>query len=172
MLTLGNDRPEWAMLQEEGLACFGALAPALAAKQSYVQVACPAGGNLQLTVENVLITNDNAAVQTVRFGITTPSSRANAISVTRDSRRNPGLAQSNVNGAITTFGSDLVADGIGGSALNQPFGDLPVSGQFNLNIPFVVGPGDAFTVWGNSVNQSVLASLFWRERAREPTEIK
>lgn len=168
------DAPSYSWQKNELLMVAGVTTGAAIGKQAYIQVGNQPGSQQLIEIEQILISNLSAGLQNYVFGQTTISTAAVQRVSSRDSRINPGLGNVQTGPGRFTSGSDSVADGVAGlaGAFNIPNIGLLANTSQVVAVPFVLGPGDAFTIANNALNAAVTAAIFWRARPAAEGELQ
>jgi hypothetical protein len=171
VMVLISDAPDLAFIKQEQLMVVGVNSTGAAiGKQAYYQLANPVNSGLLITVEAFLIENATGLAQDYAYGVTTISTRAALAVSPRDSRVNTGLGNVQFGPGRFTLGSDAVLDGVAGIAnrIGQVF--LLSQTSIFLPVPYVLNPGDAFTVTPNGTNIIAAGTIFYRARPASTDE--
>lgn len=142
---------------------------AVAGNNSTIRFRNPGGSTVVAVIERLLVgmtaadqpTLGNAAISTDLATVVIPAVRSNLDA--RSSPTNPTVVISKSSPGAGVF-----------SGLMQVFFGANGQADFvideNTELPLL--PGDAYQIVSNIVNQSLIVSAFWRERAMEESELK
>lgn len=170
------NKPEFSWLRRETLWGAGLFAPAVVGETSLVTLGGRTNAQRAVigTVEYVIITNQNAAVTSFRYGLIDQAHQGSAASTSDGSPRDDRQAAQTKSFFGVGIGSNA---GVITTFTNSQFVLLPASTSLYIPGPFILTLGNSaapaqctFAVWGTALNQSVQASFQWRERAMLVTE--
>ncbi len=159
-LTLENDRPEWGYLKGELLASAYVFRGAVAGQTSMAQLYLPATSNSILVVEKMMFHGTQDMRWARGVGISAGlAGWAAQNTATRDFRwpaqRTQGIIEINANAVAPSVNHTL-----GISTIAQV-----------IDVAIVITPGTSLVLFTGAVNNSVNATLMWRERVALPGEL-
>lgn len=172
MLALEVDRPEWKFLGNEKLCIAPFLPAAVASNIGQGSIFNPDGSNVLCIIEDWVWTVQSTSTFTVEVRVDTSeitgTLRSGQLRDGRWGAPNTVFPTCRVrdNATGSTVGGFLLANyrGTGSQLLARP----------PLAVPFVLTPGNAYTVGGvqGVANSNVFGYFLWRERAFEPSETR
>lgn len=139
---------------------------AVAAQFGFIRIRNPGGSNVVSVLEKITLTNTLADSPLIQLNAQA-ADLATAFAPTVGRLDNRGRANPTLSLSTTTSASALTGTLTWG-------GTFPANGTLEVivfeeqEIPLL--PGDAVTVQGGTLNQSVVTTFFWRERFLEESE--
>ena len=165
-------RVEWEHLRAERLFARRVTQAAVAGEFNAIALHNPAASGLLVVVERISVTNGTAStgheldVATSVALLATLAAAAAPTGLSRDRRNLDGSAR-----AVILVGSDA-ASFIGSAVERVQTSAANLLTSYTVALPIVLAPGTGLVSIQQTVNQTLVANLAWRERVALPGELE